>query len=313
LIPRGVLQVAQWEPFPEIPDGLSGRRELAEWIADARNPLTSRVMVNRVWHWLIGRGLVSTVDNFGSMGETPSHAQLLDHLASSFIEQGWSIKQLIREIVLSRVYRLSSTEVASSQRVDPENELLWRMNRKRLRAEDMRDSLLLVSGTIDLAYGGENITEGTKNEYGYEFDSTRRSVYLPVFRNNLPEMFEVFDFADPNIQRGQRTSSTIASQALLLMNHPRVIEQSQQAAKNLLSEPTDTAELIHQVYLQVLGRPPSPEEQTVAVDLVAPGGQNGLEPSNRDTRHGDSRHGDSKNWAMLYQVLFQCIDFRYLD
>jgi hypothetical protein len=257
------------------------------------------VMANRVWHWLIGRGIVPTVDNFGSMGQPPTHPQLLDHLASSFVQRGWSIKKLIREIVLSRVYRLSSATDPEAFRVDPANDWLWRMNRKRLRAEDIRDSLLKIGGSLDLSYGGAHIKPGTKSEYGYQFVSTRRSVYLPVFRNTLPEIFEVFDFADPNIQRGQRTSSTIASQALLMMNHPLVIEQSQRAAENLLarSESSDV-ERIGQAYLEVLGREPSEKESAVALELAGRAGEN--EP-------------DPVRWSMLYQVLFQCLEFRYLD
>jgi hypothetical protein len=299
LTQRGVMQVASWENFPVIPSEQSGRKELADWIASEHNPLTARVMVNRIWYWLVGRGIVTSVDNFGSMGQPPTHPELLDHLASSFAEQRWSTKKLIREIVLSHVYRLSSQADASSERIDPENRLLWRMNRKRLRAEDIRDSLLLISGKLDLDYGGANIKEGTTSEYGYEFDSTRRSVYVPVFRNRLPEIFEVFDFADPNIQRGKRNSSTVTSQALLMMNHPLVIQQARLASKNLLeNSPPDRRARIRHAYQQVLGRPASEQEQAVAVDLIASAGDDGVE---------------SARWAMLYQVLFQCIDFRYLD
>ena len=299
LIQRGVMRVAAQDPFPVIPTGQSGRIELADWIASEHNPLTARVIVNRVWYWLTGRGIVTSVDNFGSMGESPTNPQLLDHLASSFVEQGWSPKKLIRDIVLSRVYQLSSESDASSARIDPENRLFWRMNRKRLRAEDIRDSLQSFAGTLDFEYGGPNIKDGTTSEYGYEFDSTRRSVYVPVFRNRLPEIFEVFDFADPNIQRGNRTSSTVASQALLMMNHPLVIRQARLASSNLLENSvSDTRARIHQAYLQVLGRPASDQELAVAVDLIASAGDDGADPT---------------GWAMLYQVLFQCIDFRFLD
>jgi cytochrome c553 len=299
ITPRGVIEVASWGPFQAIPSGQSGRKQLAEWLADERNPLTARVIVNRVWYWLIGRGIVPTVDNFGSMGQLPTHPELLDHLASSFTQHGWSIKQLIRQIVLSRVYQLSSRSELAAATVDPSNKLLWRMNRRRLRAEDIRDSLLLVSGSLDLAYGGSNIKEGTKSEYGYRFDSTRRSVYLPVFRNTLPEIFEVFDFADPNIQGGKRTSSTVASQALLMMNHPFVIQHCERAASNLLATSTSSiVERIGHAYLQVLGRAATEQELAVAIDLVGSTGQDGSDPI---------------RWAMLYQVLFQCLDFRYLD
>jgi hypothetical protein len=299
MTPRGVMQVASWEPFPEIPAGQSGRAELAAWIVDPRHPLTARVMVNRIWHWLMGRGIVSTVDNFGTMGQRPTHPELLDHLASTFVRQGWSIKRLIRQIVLSRVYRLSTSGEGQSRSADPENRLFWRMNRKRLLAEDIRDSLYSVAGSLDLACGGPNITPGTKTEYGYQFSSSRRSVYVPVFRNTLPEIFEVFDFADPNIQGGRRTTSTVASQALLMMNHPLVIEQSRQAAIRLSAEPvSDTGARVEYAFRQVLGRTPSEQEVAVAVDLVDPKGDNRFQ---------------LKSWATLYQVLFQCIDFRYLD
>ncbi len=154
ITPRGVLQVACSGSFPSIPDGQSGRTELAQWISSEQNPLTARVMANRVWYWLIGQGLVPTVDNFGSMGQPPSHPLLLDHLASSFVDDGWSVKSLIRYVMLSRVYQLGTDHSEIADRADPNNRLLWRMNRKRLQAEDIRDALLLVSGQLDFTLGG---------------------------------------------------------------------------------------------------------------------------------------------------------------
>ena len=328
LIGRGVLRVAATEDLPSIPVTQSGRAELAQWITGAKHPLTARVMANRVWYWLMGRGIVSTVDNFGSMGAPPSHPLLLDHLASSFIDDGWSVKKLVRRIVLSRVYRLSTASDAAGDAVDPENRLLWRMNRKRLRAEDIRDTLLFVGGSLDFTRGGATIKAGTRSEYGYQFSSQRRSVYLPVFRNNLPELFEVFDFADPNIQQGQRTESTIASQALLMMNHPFVIEQSEAAARQLTEDAQfDTNAGVQHAYYQVLGRAPSPAEQAVAVEFVD---SQGIEPSRAPSRQAPSRQAPSRQapsrqapsrqapsrqarWAMLYQTLFECVDFRYLN
>ena len=299
LIPRGVLQVASTDPFPSLPNDCSGRLELANWIASEQHPLTARVMANRVWYWLTGRGLVPTVDNFGSTGEPPTHPQLLDHLASSLVDQGWSIKKLVRQILLSRVYRLSTHVDAANQQRDPDNRLLWRMNRKRLRAEDIRDTLLFVAGSLDLKQGGPTIKAGTSIEYGYKFDSSRRSVYLPVFRNTLPEMFEVFDFADPNIQQGRRTTSTIASQALLMMNHPFVIEQAKAAAAAMPPDVQfDTAAGVQHAYYQVLGRPPGPEENSIAIEFVASLSDESKRPA---------------RWAMLYQTLFECMDFRYLN
>ncbi len=326
LVPRGVLQVASTAPVAKIPAGQSGRRELALWIADSQNPLTARVMVNRVWHWLIGRGLVPTVDNFGTMGEPPSHLELLDHLASSFIDDGWSVKSLIRRIMLSRTYRMDSRGDTAAARIDPDNRLLWRMNRKRMRAEDIRDAMLLISGDLDSACGGPNVAEGTKSEYDYQFRSKRRSVYVPVFRNTLPQIFEVFDFADPNIQRGRRTSSTIASQALLLMNHPVVIERSRGAAQRLLRD--DAADCLSRVefaFRQVLGRKPTPDETTIAIDFIVLGSDDTSESERSDDTSESERSDDtsesersdntseSERWALLYQMLFQSIDFRYLN
>ncbi|MGB7345419.1 MAG: DUF1553 domain-containing protein [Pirellulaceae bacterium] len=298
IVPRGVLQVASSVPRPAIAPGESGRRELADWIANPNNPLTSRVIVNRAWHWLFGRGIVESVDNFGSMGSMPTHPQLLDHLATQFVENDWSIKQLIREIMLSHVYQLGTDTHAENEMIDPDNKLLWRMNRKRLRAEDFRDTLLYVAGTLDESAGGPNVAEGTNSEYGYQFLSTRRSVYVPVFRNTLPQMFEAFDFADPNIQRGRRTSSTIAPQALLLMNHPDVIKQTRLAANRLLENGAmSDLQLVQTAYLQVLCRDPSDEELRLASEFL------------RD--FGDSER--AQKYALLYQTLLQCLDFRYLN
>ena len=208
------------------------------------------------------------------------------------------MKQLVRRIMLSHVYRLQSqaaTPSANAVEIDPGNRLYWRMNRRRLDAEVIRDSLLYVSGYLDLSMGGSNIKAGTKIEYGYKFDSTRRSVYLPVFRNTLPPIFANFDFADPNIQGGQRTSSTIAPQALLLMNHPFVIDQTRRAAESLLANATITNEArLDHCFHQVLGRAPTRAERLASLDFL------GEAP-------------DAGRWSLMYQTLFQSIDFRYVD
>ena len=295
IVPRGFLQIAACGENPLIGDDHSGRMQLAEWIADAQNPLPARVMVNRIWYWLYGRGLVRTVDNFGATGDTPSHPELLDFLATKFVEDGWSVKKLIRLLMLSRTYRLSSELDLQAVAIDPDNRLLGRMNRRRLDAESIGDSLLMIGGHLDLTIGGSNIKEGTKSEYGYEFNSTRRSVYLPVFRNELPQIFATFDFADPNTQIGSRTSSTTAPQALLLMNHPLVMRQSEAAAERLLSQKdVNSLQRINQAYEQVLGRLPNEREANLAARFV-----------------GDS--AEPARWGLLYQTLFQSLDFRYLQ
>jgi Protein of unknown function (DUF1553)/Protein of unknown function (DUF1549)/Planctomycete cytochrome C len=298
IVPRGVLQVASHGEMPQFGDDASGRLQLAEWIVDARNPLTARVMVNRVWYWLYGKGLVQTVDNFGMTGDRPSHPELLDYLATEFAKDGWSIKMLIRRLMLSRTYQLSSlpdADNSATELADSGNRLLHRMNRRRLDAESIRDTLLLVSGDMNLKVGGPNITAGTKSEYGYQFTSRRRSVYVPVFRNQLPQIFNTFDFADPNAQSGSRTNSTTAPQALLLMNHPFVIGQSEKMADRLLKRNDLTSsQRIRHVYEQLLSRPPSEREFEIAAQFI-----------------GDRT--DATRWSILYQTLIQSLDFRYLQ
>ncbi|MBI3865494.1 MAG: DUF1549 domain-containing protein, partial [Planctomycetia bacterium] len=195
-VPRGFLEVASFKSAPAIPAAEGGRRQLAEWIASRDNPLTARVIVNRTWHWLFGAGIVRTTDNFGTTGEAPSHPELLDHLALTFMEDGWSIKKLVRRIVLSRTYELSSRDHPRGRAVDPDNRLVCRANRRRLDAECLRDAMLSISGTLKAEQGGATFPDDLAADYGYVDKSDRRSVYVPVFRNAIPEIFEAFDFAD---------------------------------------------------------------------------------------------------------------------
>ena len=254
-VPRGFLRVASNGPAPTMPSHESGRKELAAWLAGADNPLTARVIVNRVWHWLFGAGLVRTVDNFGTTGERPSHPELLDDLAVRFMEDGWSIKTLVRRIVRSRTYRLAAVDDPRVRAADPENRLLGRMNRRRLDAECLRDTILQVSGQLRLEMGGPAFPGDLAEDYAYKDAGTRRSVYVPVFRNALPEIFEVFDFADPSMVVGRRNASIIAPQALFLMNDPFVVEQSKHAARRLLAEPgLDDPGRITRAFVLALGR-----------------------------------------------------------
>ena len=298
LVPRGVLEIATWKGMPEVNKGTSGRLELAQWLASEKNPLTARVIANRVWYWIMGRGIVASVDNFGSTGNRPTHPLLLDYLASFLIENNWSIKALVREIVSSRVYQLSSIATEEALQKDPGNLCYGRRERKRLLAEDIRDAMLMAAGNLDFSIGGPTIKKGTSSEYGYQFEGRRRSVYVPVFRNRLPQIFEVFDFADPNIQGGQRATSNVASQALLMMNQPFVIEQASDAAKRLENVKLDGNDaMLKQAYAEVLGRRPTEQERLVMMELLA------VTDPDRET----------SQWASVYQLLFQCIDFRYLD
>jgi hypothetical protein len=303
---RGFLTAASadaTEP-PAIAASQSGRRQLADWLADAANPLTARIAANRVWQHLFGNGLVRTPDNFGSTGETPSHPELLDALACRFVDLGWSHKRLIREIVLSQAYQMASApeEAAIGDATDPENRLLWRQNRKRLHAECLRDSTLLVSGQLDLSRHGPAMREKTDSEYGYKFDSNRRSVYMPVFRNNLPDVFEVFDFADPNTPTGKRHVSTLPSQALYFMNSPAVIRAAQLAAESLLELDTSDVKRIEIAFRRTLGRMPTDRELHLSQQYIGSVQQRSGAPSAQLLYA----------WTGFVQALMGSVDFRYV-
>ncbi|MGE3805807.1 MAG: DUF1553 domain-containing protein [Gemmataceae bacterium] len=298
VVPRGFLQVATppGSPTGNVPKDHSGRLELARWIASDSNPLTARVYVNRVWHHLFGAGIVRSVDNFGFAGERPSHPQLLDHLCGQFMAEGWSTKQLIRRIVLSRTYQLASGGAVSN--ADPENRLLAYMNRRRLDAEAIRDTMLAVSGQLERNVGGPTIRKGTSSEYGYNFDDNRRSVYTPIFRNRLNELFEVFDFPDPNLVGGRRNVSTVPTQALFLLNNPFVMEQAKATAQNLLAKKElSDDQRVERLFQLALGRAPSPKEKTLAQATLA---------------KGDDKAA-LENWTRLCQAVLACIDFRYVN
>ena len=298
IAPRGVLQVANYGPAPEMPTNSSGRLELAHWIVDPANPLTSRVMVNRVWHWLFGAGLVRTVDNFGTTGESPSHPELLDYLAMQFVQHGWSVKKLIRTIVLSRTYRLSSAR--GDQQADPENRLLARMNHRRLDAESIRDTMLAVGGTLELQMRGATFPANLTTDVDFQFQAPRRSVYVPVFRCSLPELFEVFDFANPSMVTGRRDVSTVAPQALFMMNHTFVNAQARLTAERLLSESQMTiTDRIELAYLEILGRQATQTELLLTQQFLT---------SVTDT----TKNRQVEAWTQMVQSMFSTIEFRYV-
>jgi hypothetical protein len=310
VVPRGFIQAASRGPVPEIANGQSGRLQLAQWITSRNNPLTARVLVNRVWHWLFGAGLVRTTDNFGSTGEVPSHPELLDELAVRFMEDGWNLKRLVREMVLSHSYRQDSQGVRRHEK-DPDNRLLSRMNRKRLDAECIRDAMLAAAGTLDVSFGGPNVGGATKVdsndqkvqnlEYAFTFDDTRRSVYTAAFRNVRHPLFEVFDFADINQPISQRVTSTVATQALYLMNHPKVIEQARAAADRVLKQSGYLTERIRNAYHQSLGRGPNPQEAGIAAEYL------------EATVSGNADAAEARDaWARFIQALWATPEFRFV-
>jgi len=264
-VPRGVWAAAFETPASGFDSGDSGRRGLAEWLVHPDNPLTARVWVNRVWHWVFGAGLVRSVDNLGTTGDAPSHPELLDHLALEFMQDGWSTRRLIRRLVTSQAFRRSSDprdpHVAASMVADPDNRWLGRWQVRRLEAEVLRDSMLMISGQLDrTGPSGPSFPHTWSSDYGYAVIRSWRSVYLPVFRNSLPEALTVFDLADPGRVTGVRETSTIAPQALYLLNHPFVEEQARATATRLAGSTDPTGEL----WLQALGRPPTPGERRAA-------------------------------------------------
>lgn len=288
IVPRGVLRVASWQPLPEIPGGQSGRLQLADWLVDEKNPLTARVTVNRVWQKLFGEGLVRSVDYFGVRGETPSHPELLDHLAARFMKNGWSQKQLIRAIVLSRVYRVSSINDSLSNKVDPDNRLLWRMHRLRLDAEAIRDSTLAISGELIESHGGpalvlENV-ENTGalvakgvNPPNYAHKKPRpsqefeRTIYLPVMRNGFTgedRIRSYFDFVNPALIAGQRNQTVVPTQSLFLMNNSAYRKRAKLIIDRLFKESKTQDERLEQLWLRVLSRPISPSERQDATAFL---------------------------------------------
>ena len=256
--------------------GGSGRLELAHWLTQPDHPLTARVIVNRVWLWHFGTGLVRSPDNFGLLGELPTHPELLDWLAVEFVQSGWSLKDLHRLILTSSAYRMSTQFRADYDAVDPENRLLWRMNRRRLDAESIRDAILAVSGELNKQMQGSLLTTenrkyvtSTASVNPDVYKSDRRSVYLPVVRSALYEMFQAFDFADPSTLSGQRESTTVASQALFMMNSEFVSKKTAALAGEIAALPDVTdQERVGLLFKRLFGRDPTAEEAAGALEYV---------------------------------------------
>ncbi len=313
-VPRGFLSAIDVKDAPEIDPKASGRLALANWIANRDNPLTARVIVNRVWHHLFGRGLVESVDNFGALGKRPSHPKLLDYLAVRFMENDWSIKELIRSIVLSRTYRLSTHYDRQNGRIDPENSLYWRMSPRRLEVEPLRDAILSASGALNLRRpSGSPVTKlGQKLARKFPYKKMNpanhhRTVYLPVVRHYLPHMLQEFDFPSSSLVIGDRAETTVPAQALFLLNSDFILEQSKKMAKRLFkSEAKGKTRRIVLAYRLTLSRSPSIEEVTEAASYLSQS-QKGLR-----SRYPEKERRRLLAWAGLCQALFASAEFRYL-
>ena len=283
VVPRGFLQVSMpkgTSPVAKIPKGESGRLQLAEWIASPENPLPARVYANRIWHHLFGRGIVASTDNFGEMGNRPTHPELLDYLARYLIENNWSTKSLIRKIVLSNTYQMSTHVSEITAKLDPENNLFSRQNRKRLEAEAIGDSMLLAGGQI------------SANHPALE---KKRFSFQKLNRNKLSELFEVFDFPNPGLVAGTRNTSSVPTQALFMMNNDFVIKQARLVSTNIeKQEAKDRNRQITLAFLKCLGRPPSEEEMKTSLLFL-------------------QKKSPRVNLEGLVHSLFACLDFRYLN
>jgi len=290
--PRRFLQIIAGVDHPPIEAEGSGRLELARWISAPENPLTARVMVNRIWQQHFGRGIVATSDNFGMAGEEPSHPQLLDWLASKFIETGYSIKAMHRLMVLSSTYQQSSAGSSNAESIDPENRLLWKFPKRRLDAESIRDAMLFVSGELDLSEGGNLFRSGfapndlnrelfvvdiSGSDYYPPFVSTRRSIYLPVLRNSRPEILKLFDVANEHESTTQRVETIVPTQALYLLNSSSAFRQADSMAMRVLDEVTSRSEpktsdqageIVDLAYRLALGRTPSDVETRQALEFL---------------------------------------------
>jgi Protein of unknown function (DUF1549)/Protein of unknown function (DUF1553)/Planctomycete cytochrome C len=333
IVPRGLPEFLAGSTKVKINPDQSGRLQLANWIASSKNPLTARVMVNRVWLWMFGQGLVKSVDNFGTTGDLPSNQALLDYLAQDFMQHKWSVKKLVRDMVLSRTYAQSSDHIEDAFLIDPENELLWRANRRPLEAECLRDGLFATSGSLkpERPHGslisragdgpiGQRRVTGIAEEQITSANDPHRSIYLPVPRNVLPDALELFDFADNSMVNGMRSTTIVPSQALYWMNNSSVEKECRLIADEILgrassrsdseglakgrlakSPPLDDkriVELFDQLTMKILSRTALEDEARATVDYVKHKQQDG-------TSH-------QTIWAAVARSLFASSDYRFL-
>ena len=305
IVPRGFPKIFHNSHTANLTQQSSGRLELANWLSSPDHPLTARVFTNRVWLHLMGKGLVETADNFGASGSPPTHPELLDFLSHRFIEEKWSIKKLVRHIVLSRSYRLSGQHLAENIVIDEANQFYWRSNLRRLEVEAIRDSLLSAGdmllrakppGAPFTAPANADLSRvNRKGDSGDSGDKPVRSVYLPVFRSKLPGMFTVFDFAEPDQVNGVRDVTTVAPQALFMLNNSFVVDAAKRAAERVLAQDvSDDNARVRYAYAYTLGRYPTDAEMARSLAFLA----QGAEPKS--------------SWTELTQALYASAEFRYI-
>jgi len=313
LVPRRFPQVLAPD-IAAIANNRSGRLELAQWLTSPQNPLTARVFVNRVWQWHFGRGLVKTPDNFGYLNDPPTHPQLLDWLADEFRSTGWSLKRLHRLLLCSATYRLSTRHDPWAAEVDPQNQLLWRFRRRRLDAEEVRDSLLAVAGTLDRTMHGsllsleprQYVNDSQSGRHLVGYDNRRRSIYQPIIRNKVYDLFQTFDFPNPSLVNGRRNSTTVSPQVLLLMNSPLAIGSAQQLAARVVGPPNlDDADRLDHLYMIAMCRRPNSEERR---SLLAY-----LDDYTRGLSADAAEERRRAAWNSLSQAVLMLNEFLYVD
>ena len=312
IVPRGTLQIISGDSAElDIMSG-SGRLELADWLVDDAAPLASRVYVNRVWLHLLGQGLVRTVNDFGGQGTPPTHPELLDAMAAQFQKQNWSTKALIRAIVHSQVYQRSSVHQADGFAKDPENLLWWRGHRRPLSAEELRDSLLVLQEQLEQKAGGSSVSHlgrlavNNSNQSGAAKDDSyalRRTVYLPVLRNQLDEIRMLFDFANPEMVVGKRPATNVPAQSLYLMNHPQTRETATELVERAFTEHGEGSfSCLPELYLKLFGRLPSQNDDQLIQDYL----------NARINDEGNSEQVKTA-WVDMVQALLISTEFRYVD
>jgi len=329
VVPRRTPPVIRGPPEPQFNDKKSGRQQLAEWLVDSRHPLTARVFVNRVWRWHFGQGLVRTTDNFGLLGEAPSHPELLDWLARQFIADGWSVKSLHRLIVMSSTYQQASAAISQMPNVafrsakgrvfrgakgdhDPENRLFGRAEVRRLEAEAVRDALLATSGQLDTTMGG-SLLKLKNRAYFFDhtskdlttYDSRRRSLYLPIVRNNVFDLFQLLDFPDPAVSTGNRATTVVATQALLMLNSDFVMQAATDFADRLLADSPDDDQRLSRLYVIAFGREPTADERQADRAFLA-------EVAEAQSTESDADRRQQQAWATLCHVALAANEFIYV-
>jgi len=302
VVPRAMPTIlTKTAAAPPIQNESSGRLQLARWLVSEENPLTTRVMANRIWMWHFGNALVRSPSNFGLQSEPPTHPELLDWLARELVRRNWSLKDMHRLIMLSATYQMSSEASPAAEVEDPENRLLRRQNRRRLEAEPIRDSILFVGGALDMTMG--DIAANT--------NSNRRAIYLPINRSALYEMFSTFDYVETSNHIEQRPTTTIPQQSLFMMNSPIVIRQAENVAKDLLKHSsTDTAnsdrQLIGMAFERIFSRPPKKEEQQRAQRFLA-------DAEDNLSSVEDSEERRVQAWAALCRTLIATNEFIFVE